>query len=330
MSMPSAGPTFELLLATCNGARFLPALLDSVLAQDFGPFAIIARDDRSDDATRDILERYRSRLAGRMRILPPPEQRGGACSNFGALIAAAEADFVFLCDQDDVWLPDKMARTYEAMAQLAARSGGDRPLLVHTDLAVAGPRLEALGASYFRYAGIDPGRKGLGDLLLSNVATGCTILANRSLYSTARPIPDAALMHDHWLAQVAAALGEIAVVPSATMLYRQHGGNVIGVEKATLRRFLGNAGRTLFTDAVLGVLRAYSRHAEVLLARYGDRLDRERREQVSALAGIWELPRHRRFLRLWRAGVRKPTFAGNVALFLLLLRNGNEARAARA
>jgi glycosyltransferase involved in cell wall biosynthesis len=330
MAAPGNRPTVEVLLATWNGERFLPALLDSLLAQDFGGFTILARDDCSEDRTASILADYASRFPDRLRVLAPPDKREGACCNFGALIQAAAADFIFLCDQDDIWLPDKMSVTYAAMAAMVSRSGMDRPILVHTDLAVVGPDLEPLGESYFRYAGVDPRPGGLSPLLLANVATGCTALANRALYELARPIPEVALMHDHWMAQVAAGLGEIAVVPQATLLYRQHAANAVGTEKASLSRFVRRVYRTLFSGASLSVLQAYSRHAEVLLARYGDQLDPSAREQLVALAGVWNLPRFRRFARLWGAGVRKPSLAGNIAMFLLLLRNTIAPRAARA
>jgi glycosyltransferase involved in cell wall biosynthesis len=330
MVAPERGQTFEILLATWNGERFLAALLDSVLAQDFGWFTILARDDCSEDGTAAILNDYAARFPDRLRVLAPPQQRSGACCNFGALIDAATADFVFLCDQDDIWLPNKMSVTCAAMAGMVSRSGEDRPLLVHTDLAVVGPDLEPLGESHFRYAGVDPGNKSLSQLLLANVATGCTVLVNRALYELARPIPDVALMHDHWLAQVAAALGEIRVVPQATLLYRQHAANAVGTEKATPARFLRRVRGTLFSDASLSVLQAYSRHAEVLLARYGDRLEPSSYHQVVALARVWHLPRLRRFAYLWRAGVRKRNLAGNFAVFLLLLRNKVAPPASRA
>jgi glycosyltransferase involved in cell wall biosynthesis len=317
-----ATPRFEVLLATYNGERYLPALLDSVLGQRFQPFTIVARDDCSRDATPAILADYAARHPGRIRILPSPLQRSGPCANFASLISAAEADFIFFCDQDDVWLPDKMKLTQEVMARLVERHGDDCPLLVHTDLAVVGPELEPLDASFFRYAGLDPTRNKLEDLLLGNVATGCTMLLNRALYAAALPLDPCVLMYDHWIAQVAAALGRIAYLDEPTVLYRQHADNVVGVERAGAKRFFRSVRRTLLSDATLSVLRAYSRHAEILLAHYGKRLLPERREQLRALATVWDEPRILRFARLWRSGLRKPSFGGNAAMFLLLLRSG--------
>lgn len=313
-------PSFELLLATHDGERFLPALLESVLAQEFAGFTILARDDGSTDATPAILGDYAGRHPGRLRILPPSRERGGACANFAALLDAAEADFVFLCDQDDVWLPGKMKLTYARMEELVASYGAETPLLVHTDLAITGPDLQPLADSIGRYCRIDHARSSLSDLLLSNVATGCTMLVNRALYALARPVPANVLMHDHWLAQVAAATGAILFEPTATILYRQHDDNTLGVQPANLADFATRVVRTLFTPGPARVLRAYCDQAALLLDRCGERMDPRERAEAATLATIWAQPRLSRLPRLWRAGLRKRSLAGNVALFLLLLR----------
>ncbi|MEY4722219.1 MAG: hypothetical protein RIQ46_1944, partial [Pseudomonadota bacterium] len=84
----------EVLLATYNGARFLPALLESLFAQEGADFILIVRDDCSADATPALLDEWAARHPGRIRRLPSPSRRQGACANFAALIAAAEADRV--------------------------------------------------------------------------------------------------------------------------------------------------------------------------------------------------------------------------------------------
>lgn len=315
------GAPCQVLLATYNGARFLPALLESLFAQEGADFSLIVRDDCSADATPALLDEWAARHPGRIRRLPSPPRRQGACANFAALIAAADADRLFFCDQDDVWLPGKMAESLAEMDRLAARHGENAALLVHTDLAVVDRDLHLLGDSFCRYAAVDPARNAMGELLLGNVATGCTMLVNRALLDAARPVPAGALMYDHWFAQVAATIGHIAFLDRPTVLYRQHGGNVVGVEPAGAGRFLRSIARTLLTADVLKVLRAYSRHAAALDERFGAGLDPARRGQLQALAGVWALPRHRRMAHLLRAGLRKPTFAGNVAMALLLLRN---------
>lgn len=311
---------FEVLLGTYNGERYLSELLDSVLAQSLPNFTILARDDCSLDSTGKILDEYAKRFPKLLTVLPPPAHRAGPCANFAALIAAAQADYIFFCDQDDVWLPDKMAASWAVMEHLISVHGHGCPLLVHTDLTVVGRDLGVLGASMYRYAGIDPTRARFPELLLGNVVAGCTIFANRALYELARPIPTGAVMHDMWFAQVAAGLGHIGFADRPTVLYRQHGENVVGVERRGVRRFLNNLRRTLFGDPTLRVLRNYSGQAQTLLARYGARFNDRQRRQLAALAEVWSLPRHRRYAHLAREGIGKASLARSIGFFILLLR----------
>ena len=313
--------SIEILLATYNGAAYLSDQLDSLLAQTCRAFTILARDDCSTDGTVQILADYAARHSGRIRVLPSPPRQVGASANFAALVDAADAEYIFFSDQDDVWLPDKMAVSLAAMERMIGSHGASSPLLVHTDLIVADAELRTLGCSLHRYAGFAPERNRLGELLLGNVVTGCTIMANRPLYSLARPISHAVLMYDHWFAQVAAAMGAIAFVDHPTILYRQHQTNVVGVRRAGIPRFLSSLRRTLLSDATLRVLASYSDHAGVLLARFGERVDPLERQQLEALTHIWAVPRMRRYAALRQTGLGKSRFVGNVALFLLLLRD---------
>jgi len=320
----------EILLATHNGERYLRPLLDSLFAQSFVNFTVVIRDDCSQDRTELIVADFAARHPGRIKVLPSPKRRSGAAANFAALIAAAEADFVFLCDQDDVWLPEKMAISFAAIRRLVEIHGPESPLLVHTDLAVVDAELELLGASLHEYAAFDPRRSSLRALLLGNVVTGCTIGANRALYMSARPVPEEAVMYDHWLAQVAAALGEIEFVDEPTILYRQHGRNVIGVQPAGVVRFLKSVQRTLLSSATFSVLLGYSDQARIILERYNEGLEPRQRKAVAALATVWNVPRLRRYAHLRNAGLRKPSLFGKIALFLLLLRRRPTREWARA
>ena len=99
--------------------------------------------------------------------------------------------------------------------------------MVHSDLRLIDGDGLHLGSSYLKHQRLDPSRTGLNDLVLTNVVTGCTVLMNRALCSKAS-IPVEALMHDWWLALVASATGAIGFMPKAFVLYRQHGGNVLG------------------------------------------------------------------------------------------------------
>ena len=87
-----------------------------------------------------------------------------------------------------------------------------------------------LGSTYVQQQRLDPRRTAPEPLALTNVVTGCTAMVNRALLDQALPIPPEALMHDWWLALVASGFGAIGWLPQLRVLYRQHGGNVLGAQ----------------------------------------------------------------------------------------------------
>lgn len=315
-----SGPTIEVGLTTCESEPFLAALLDSLFAQTRQDFTLVVADDASTDGTGAILAAYSARYPGRIVLLPPDGPRRGVIANFDRVLAHADADYMFLCDHDDVWFPDKIERSLDSIRALEAEHGPEAPLLVHTDLVVAGPGLEILGDSMVRYAGVDPLRSDPVQLLLANVVTGCTTVVNRPLRLQARPIPPEAMMYDHWLALVAATAGAIAFIDEPTLLYRQHGGNAIGAKRPGTRTLIERVYGTLVSREREEVLKRYSRQAAVLLARFGAQMSPRDRAATETLAGLWDIPRFRRFAALRRCGLGLEGLTRNVALFLVVTR----------
>lgn len=219
----------QALLATCNGERFLREQIDSILAQTLPGVTILARDDGSSDATPQILNDYAQRFPDRFCILPTLVPAGSPKGNFLALLKASNAPYVAFADQDDVWLPQKLELEMQAMQALQQRFGASTPLLVFSDLTVVDESLTPQAPSFWRHRHIDPRNIGrLGRLLMENVVTGCTALLNAPLARIARSMPESAVMHDWWIALLAATLGHSTAVPQQLVLYRQHEANVIG------------------------------------------------------------------------------------------------------
>jgi glycosyltransferase involved in cell wall biosynthesis len=221
-----------ILLATRNGEGFLEAQLDSLLNQTVSDWRLVVRDDGSEDRTREIIDAY---SAHDPRIERLPDGRGCARSagaNFAYLLQAAfdrGARYVFCCDQDDVWRPDKLARV---LGQLSQCEGPDPvPCLVHHDLEVTNEKLRTTAPSYWKLMALAPGTEQAPQRLLSrNEVTGCALACNRSLLELALPIPEKAIMHDWWLALHAAFFGRLRAIPETLVQYRQHGANEIGAK----------------------------------------------------------------------------------------------------
>lgn len=158
----------------------------------------------------------------------------GACANFAALLAESTADYAAFADQDDVWKEDKLARSMAKMHELESCWGRETPLCVFTDSTIVDAGLEEIAPSHLAYAGLDPMRLSPRQLVQQNVASGNTMLFNAALRKVAQPIPAQAVMHDHWLMLAAALYGHIAFLDEATLLYRQHGNNVLGAGRPRL------------------------------------------------------------------------------------------------
>ena len=311
----------EVLLATWQGAHFLRDQLDSLLAQETEPFTIVVADDGSTDDTLAILAEYDRAHPGRFRFLPPADARLGPQANFSRLLEAARADYIFLCDQDDVWLPGKMDAKLRAIRELEREHGPTTPCLVHSDLTVVDRHGAVLGSSFFAYAGIRPHLDSLMSLIATNVATGCASVINRALRDRAVPVPANALMHDHWVAQVAAAIGVITHLEESTILYRQHGGNALGAQHASAATFFDNLREALVGSHSLSVMERYVASAGALAGRVGDRLDPRSRAMLVAFAGLKRQPAVLRLLTLARHRIyKRERFKATVRMYILVFR----------
>jgi glycosyltransferase involved in cell wall biosynthesis len=255
-------PQTLVLLSAYNGSRYIEEQIDSIRRQSFADWALIVRDDGSTDSTRDIVTRL---AASDSRISLLDDRRNvGPWQSFGILMEQARAlaaDRFFLCDQDDVWLPDKMAMELARLASIETARGIDHPCLVHTDLKVVDETLHTIDRSWHRFQRMSyNARDPLRTLLIHNAVAGCTILGNRALLDSALPFPHG-VYHDWWLAACAAAFGTIEMVDTPTVLYRQHSTNVVGAEHrhSFIQRMMFNPMdfvRSSFDEFSIGVSQA--------------------------------------------------------------------------
>lgn len=300
--------TVDILLATFNGARFLREQLESIEAQSYRNWRLIVRDDGSSDRTAVIIAEFARRHGDRVRVLRDGRPRLGACANFAALLAASQARYFMFCDQDDVWLPDKMSGLLQTMHAVENRRGAEAPILVHSDLIVVDGGLRLRHRSFWRHARLlAPGaQRPAARLILRNFVTGCAAMGNAPLRQAALPIPAEAYMHDWWLALVAALLGEVAAHEAPTVLYRQHEHNKFGAESrdlfAILRQFLRAPVAQI--ERVRFFIRQGQKHAAALDRSFGGKINAELSAILAELRQLSEqsLWRRKSFLfrhRLW-------------------------------
>ncbi|MGO4536378.1 glycosyltransferase family 2 protein [Leifsonia sp. 2MCAF36] len=228
------GPV-SVVLCTHNGESVVGEQIRSILGQTTPVSQIVLSDDASSDGTVDRARREVSAAGSgvELTVIQNPVALG-VTGNFAAALGRATEAAIALCDQDDVWHPDKVDRVTTALEQTDA-------LLVWTDARLVDGDGAPLGRTLFgdlelsttERSLVETGR-GFEALLRRNLATGATVMLRSALLEYAQPIP-AEWVHDEWLAIIASAVGGVSVLDEATIDYRQHGGNQIGVTAPTLR-----------------------------------------------------------------------------------------------
>lgn len=279
-------PRIAILLTTFNGASYLAAQLDSLLAQTWSNFVVVVRDDGSIDDTPALIESYQARNPDRFHLVADTAGNKGASASFSCLMEHAlehktelglDRAYLMFCDQDDIWLPEKIER--EMTAMLAAE-GGDRtlPVLVHSDLQVVSATGEMIAPSFVRFQGLELERNSLEGLVFSNLVTGCTALCNEALALKSGPVAKHAIMHDWWLALVATAFGRLVYLDTPLVHYRQHGDNTIGAqEHRPPKRRTVSFWTRLFTMPPNDLLGDVAVQAEDFYARFARQLTRRQR-----------------------------------------------------
>ncbi len=308
--MPDA-PTVEVLLATRNSSRYLAPMLESLLRQTWQGFTLVVGDDVSTDDTLRILDDYAPRFAVPPRIVRRESPTGSAAANFGRLLASATADYVLLADHDDEWTADHVERGVASVQAAERELGAATPVLAHTDLVVVDATGAVIAQSYWDFKRIDPAAgRHLASGLVHATVTGCTVTMNAALVRRAGELPPAAVMHDWWLALVAAAFGALVADPRPSVSYRVHGGNVSRPRRVGLLPGLGRLGE-------LGDMRQkftirYDQ-AQAFLDAFGPDLDDSARGAVSSFLRARDLPPPVRQVALVRGGHTWPDALRNVS-----------------
>ena len=213
-------------MATYNGEKYLRPQIESILTQSYENIELVVVDDASTDSTLSILKEFAVR-DNRIYIYPA-ENNLGFIANFERGIRLAKGEFIALADQDDIFRSDKIEVLINTLKAYPERD------LAVSDLSLVDENgnvlSESMWASQKRYPSTGhPFRR----LVYANFATGCAMMIRRRLLDFALPFPPNCLVHDWWLAVVAASenAGGIYLVREALTSYRQHTSNIIGARK---------------------------------------------------------------------------------------------------
>lgn len=203
-------------IATYNGEEYIEEQLSSILSQLALEDEVIISDDGSTDRTQEIISSFKDSRIRFIRHL----KTDCKCSfdytthNFENALKYAQGDYIFLADQDDIWLPGKV----EIMCFHLQRN-----ILVLSDCKVVDFRLETILESYFKY---NHSGKGILKNIIHNSYLGCCMAFRKDLVKHALPFPKSAVAHDIWLGLLAEKFGEVLFLDIPMILYRRHGKNV--------------------------------------------------------------------------------------------------------
>jgi len=204
--------TVSVAMATYNGRAYLPEQLASLADQTRRPDELVVCDDGSTDGTVELLEQFALTAPFKVRIHRNPSNLG-VMRNFEKALSLSEGDIVFLSDQDDVWLAEKIGEVVQAFEE------NPGALAVINDKLVADENLVPTGATMLGNI------RGFGSPD-SNFVAGCCSAFRRDWLAIALPIPAAAIAHDTWLVGLAHRLGLVSISDKPLQYYRRHGSNV--------------------------------------------------------------------------------------------------------
>ena len=298
--------TVAICMATYNGEAYVSQQIDSILKQTYENWVLFIRDDHSMDKTPEILRQYAAQWQDKIILIEDTSLDGGSAKqNFASILSWVKGNYDFsyfmFADQDDVWMNDKIEKTLQVMRKAETEYHG--PVLVHTDLSVVDRDLNVLGESFFKYRSLDPEIKDLRHLLIQNNITGCTMLWNRALNDRIDLGNDAIAMHDWWIALTACVFGRIICLKMPTVLYRQHGSNVVGATKVGSLSFIKMRLSNL--PHVRRTFKMAVEQAREFAVYYKDQLRREQSEILHSFSALYEHNKLKRLTTVCRGSFLK-------------------------
>ncbi len=205
----------QILMSTYNGKKYLREQIESLLSQTYSNIEILIRDDGSKDGTISILEEYSQNYPS---IKVFKEENIGVVNSFFNLLKKSEADYIAFCDQDDIWLENKVEKAIEKLQHVT------EPALYCSNKILIDADNHVIAENHGKY--LSPSFE---NAVVECICTGCTTVLNQKLAQIIRQnIPKHAMMHDWWCYLVATYHGKVIFDENSYIWYRQHGNNEIG------------------------------------------------------------------------------------------------------
>ena len=217
----------DILLATYNGEAYIEEQVQSIVNQSFKDWRLLIHDDGSTDHTMEIVERL-SKEDSRIVVIRDDIKKLGVARHFIYLLKYAEAPFCMFCDQDDIWISDKIEKMYEVIKTLKQ----DIPQVVYSNAYLWNAEKGIISnKNTLTYP------KTLRQMLFLNTGIqGAASIFNQAMYQYLQQPLECYAMHDHVLLLTAICFGKVHYLHEPLMYYRQHDKNVTGNAPGSIRK----------------------------------------------------------------------------------------------
>ena len=213
-------------MATYNGEKYIKEQLESIIKQLDKNDEIIISDDGSTDNTISIIKSLKD---NRIKIIEGPHQ--GVKQNFANAISNCNGKYIFLSDQDDIWMDNKVLKILEVF------DTNDCTCVVHDCIVFDSDTNEIIMNSFYRYRNSKPG---VIKNIIKNSYIGCCMAFDSSLNTKILPIPDSIEMHDQWIGILNDKYGKTEFINDKLIKYRRHNNNVSVMQHYPLLKMINN------------------------------------------------------------------------------------------
>lgn len=310
-------PTVDIVMATYNGADFIVEQVESIQRQSYKNWRLLISDDCSTDGTLNIVKSI-SISDNRIKLISSDVKYGGAMPNFLQALKKSDSPYFMFCDQDDIWLEDKIKISVEHIARLENTSGAAKPIFVSSDMKIVDDNVNLLSSSFMSYENFGTGDTSLSHVLVENNVPGCTIIGNATLRKWLNLCTsyDGLIMHDWLVNLICKCAGNSSFINESTSLYRQHSGQEVGSHKFSLIKLV--SGFNLLNSR--NYWSSVRKNAEAFLKTYQDYLPNESIEVVEDFIDMFDLNPINRIICAYSNGYLPSGFSrrlGQIIVFLL-------------
>ena len=218
-------------IATFNGQKYIKEQLESILKQLSENDEIIVSDDGSTDNTIEIVKALKDK---RIKVYSGPKR--GVKQNFANAIEKCHGKYVFLCDQDDIWLDNKVRIVLDTFEKEKCTC------VVHDAQVFDSDKNEVIIESFYRFRNSKPG---IVKNIIKNSYIGCCMAFDRTIVNKLLPIPDKIEMHDQWIGIICEKYGKSIFIDSILLKYRRHSSNVTSMKHHSAFRMVYNRVRII-------------------------------------------------------------------------------------